>query len=238
MTEATSTRDDIRTRIVAVAAALLRDHGASGVTTRRVSQDADVQPPTIYRLFGDKDGLLEAVAEHVLAEHVTTKQRITTAAESDGVDPLDDLREGWRAQVEFGVANPELFRLMTDPQRMAGSRAAEAGMEVFRTRIRRVAETGRLQVSETRALGLVQAAGVGAIQVLLATPPEDRDADLPGHLFDAVLHQILTDAPARDEDDRMATVVAFRAIAPSLDMLTASERGLMGEWLDRVITEL
>jgi len=238
VTDASTTRDDIRTRIVTVSAALLRDHGASAVTTRRVAQDADVQPPTIYRLFGDKDGLLEAVAEHVLAEHVATKKTITAAAESDGVDPLVDLREGWRTQVEFGVANPELFRLMTDPQRMTRSRAAEAGMEVFRTRIRRVAETGRLQVSETRALGLVQAAGVGAIQVLLATPLQDRDADLPGDLFDAVLRQILTDAPARDEDDRTAAAVAFRAITPSLDMLSASERALMGEWLDRVLTEL
>ncbi|GGF37249.1 TetR/AcrR family transcriptional regulator [Williamsia phyllosphaerae] len=235
MTDSTSTRDDIRTRIVGVAAALMRDHGASAVTTRRVAQDADVQPPTIYRLFGDKDGLLEAVAEHVLAEHVSTKRRITAAAESDGVDPLVDLSEGWRTQVEFGVANPELFRLMSDPQRMTRSRAAEAGMEVFRTRIRRVAETGRLRVSETRALALVQAAGVGAIQVLLATPPPDRDADLSEAMLDAVLRQILTDVPVRDEDDRTAAAVAFRAITPSLDMLSASERGLLAEWLDRVV---
>lgn len=238
MTNPTSTRDDVRTRIVAVAAALMRDHGAAAVTTRRVAQDADVQPPTIYRLFGDKDGLLEAVAEHVLAEHVSAKKRITDAAESDGVDPLVDLSEGWRTQVEFGVANPELFRLLTDPQRITRSRAAEAGMEVFRTRIRRVAETGRLQVSELRALGLVQAAGVGAIQVQLATPPQDRDADLPEAMLDAVLRQILIDAPTRHENGRTAAAVAFRAIAPSLDMLSASERGLMGEWLDRVVAEL
>ena len=48
--------------------------------------------------------------------------------------------------------------------------------------------TGRLQVSELHALGLiVQAAGVGAIQVLLATPTEDQDVDLPGAMLDAVL---------------------------------------------------
>ena len=50
-----------------VAARLLREQGAAAVTTRAVAMAAGVQAPTIYRLFGDKDGLLDAVAEYVLA---------------------------------------------------------------------------------------------------------------------------------------------------------------------------
>jgi AcrR family transcriptional regulator len=36
--------------------------GRRAVTTRAVAAGAGVQAPTIYRLFGDKDGLLDALA--------------------------------------------------------------------------------------------------------------------------------------------------------------------------------
>ncbi|WP_338419811.1 TetR family transcriptional regulator [Streptomyces klenkii] len=43
------------------------------MTTRAVAAAAGVQAPAIYRLFGDKDGLLEAVAEQRL-RHVPRGQ--------------------------------------------------------------------------------------------------------------------------------------------------------------------
>ena len=59
--------DDVRDRIVDAASALLASGGPSAVTTRAVAADAGVQAPTIYRQFGDKDGLLQAVAERAPA---------------------------------------------------------------------------------------------------------------------------------------------------------------------------
>ena len=44
-----------------------------------MAEAAGVQPPTLYRLFGDKDGLIDAVAEHVMATYV--------AAKSEPIDP-------------------------------------------------------------------------------------------------------------------------------------------------------
>ena len=173
------------------------------MTTRGVAQGAGVQAPTIYRLFGDKDGLLEAVAEHVMAYYVSSKAATVASASADGVDPLDDLRAGWQAQIDFGLANPALFRLLSDPDRVLHSPAAQSGLQVLRTRVHRIAETGRLRVSEQRAMGLIQSAGVGAVSVLLTTPPEQRDLGLPDEIFDAVLRQILTDAPASVSDDSL-----------------------------------
>src|SRR5579862_10063683 len=60
-------RRETRDNLVEVAARLLREQGAAAVTTRAVAEAAGVQAPTIYRLFGDKDGLLDAAAEHVVA---------------------------------------------------------------------------------------------------------------------------------------------------------------------------
>lgn len=230
-----STRPSLRERIIDAAAQLLKEQGPSAVTTRAVAVGAGVQPPAIYRLFGDKDGLLEAVAEHVMTTYVEAKAGVVDAAAADGVDPLDDLRAGWLTQLEFGLANPEVFRLLSEPGRVLNSPSAAAGRRVLEKRIRRVAESGRLRVSEQRALGLVQAGGVGAVQTLLATPPEQRDPGLGEAMYEAVLAQILTDAPAREPDDTVAATVAFRAIAPSLTALTASERQLMADWLDRAL---
>ena len=56
-----------RQRVIEAAIDLLARGGRDAVTTRAVAVAAGLQPPAIYRLFGDKDGLLEAVAEHGFA---------------------------------------------------------------------------------------------------------------------------------------------------------------------------
>jgi AcrR family transcriptional regulator len=235
MTNATSSRADTRSRIVDVAARLLREEGPAAVTTRGVAEGAGVQAPVIYRLFGDKDGLLEAVAEYVMTAYVSAKAEDVKAASASDVDPLEDLRVGWEMQINFGVANPALFRLLSDPDRVLRSPAAQSGRHVLEQRVHRVAVTGRLRVSERRAVGLVQAAGIGVIQTLLSTPPDQRDPDLAENMFEAVLRQILTDAPERPDGGLIATTVAFRAIAPRLGRLSEVERLLLAEWLDRAI---
>jgi len=228
----------MRARIIEVAARLLQEQGPAAVTTRGVARAAGVQAPAIYRLFGDKDGLLEAVAEHVMATHVAAKAAIVRSASADEVDPLDDLRAGWQTQIDFGVANPALFRLFSDPGRVRESPAAQSGRRVLEARVHRVAESGRLRVNERRAVDLIQAAGIGTIQTLLSTPPEHRDADLADSMYEAVLRQILVDAADRTTNGPTATAVAFRAVAPRLEMLTEGERRLLTEWLDRVIAGL
>jgi len=235
MIDVTSTRADTRSRIVDVAARLLREEGPAAVTTRGVAEGAGVQAPTIYRLFGDKDGLLEAVAEYVLSTFVSAKAEIVSAASAADIDPLDDLRAGWAMQIDFGVANPAIFRLLSDPGRVLHSPAAQSGKRVLESRIHRVAATRRLRVGARRAVDLIQAAGIGTIQTLLSTTPDHRDPGLADAMFEAVLGRILIDAPDRAEGGSIATAVAFRAIAPGLHMLSESERQLLAEWLDRAI---
>ena len=233
MNDADVRRDEARTRIVAVAARLLREHGAAAVTTRGVAEAAGVQAPAIYRLFGDKDGLLEAVAEHTMTTHVAAKAGAVAAATADGVDPLDDLRAGWSSHIEFGLANPDLFHLLHDPDRASRSPAAAAGRAVLRARVHRLAVAGRLRVGEQRAADLLHAAGVGTVTTLLATPPADRDPALPEQMLEAVLRQVLSDADAPSGDASVS--VAMRAAAPHLAVLSAAERELLVEWLDRVV---
>lgn len=233
----TATVPDVRARIIDAATRLLAEGGADAVTTRRVADLAGVQAPALYRLFGDKDGLLDVVAEHVLATYVASKAEVAEsaeAAESAEEDPVEDLRAGWQAQVEFGLANPAVFRLLHDPDRAAASAAAEAGRRVLAARVRRLARAGRLRVPEARAADLVHAAGTGVVLTLLAVPPEQRDLGVADELRDAVLAQVLTDAPAADGGAPLSVVLAMRALVPQLQALSGSERALLDEWLDRV----
>ncbi|GAA4604800.1 AcrR family transcriptional regulator [Actinoplanes octamycinicus] len=222
-----------RAAIVEAVTRLLRETGAAGVTTRAVSAAAGVQAPTIYRLFGDKDGLLDAVAEQVMATYVAEK---SVQDESD--DPVADLRDGWQVHVDFGLANPDLFALLVTPGRSSDSRAVEAGAQVLRRRVQRLAEAGLLRVDQQRAVDMIHAAGTGAVLALLASPPERRDLGLADHLFDAVTAAILTDAPAVPSAGPLAVTVAFSTTVPELPALTAAERTLLAEWLERSITEL
>lgn len=245
MTETSTGRSGTRLTIVECAARLLQEHGPAAVTTRGVAEAAGVQAPTIYRLFGDKDGLLDAVAEHVMATFVTAKAASVEAASHDDVDPVEDLCAGWRTYLDFGLANPSLFALLHDPARRPASAAARAGLEVLERRVHRIARAGRLRVAEARAVDLVHAAGTGAVLTLLAVSPEQRDLGLADDLLAAVLRQVLTDA-ARDAEapgdvadgdrpQQVGPAVALRARAEDLEVLSDPERALLVEWLDRVI---
>lgn len=88
--------------------ALLESGGRDAVTTRAVADAAGLQPPAIYRLFGDKDGLLDAVAESGFTRFLAAKQQADPAPH----DPVGELCNGWDTVVGFGLANPALYALM------------------------------------------------------------------------------------------------------------------------------
>ena len=96
-----------RDRILRAAAMLLAEGGREAVSTRAVSAAAGVQPPTIYRQFGDMQGLLDAVAADGFARYLRAK-----VAREGTEDPVADLRAGWDAHIDFGLANPALYALM------------------------------------------------------------------------------------------------------------------------------
>src|ERR1700761_1660074 len=224
-----SARDQTRTHLVEVAAKLLADGGPDAVTTRSVALAAGVQAPTIYRLFGDKNGLLQAVAEHGFTSYVAQKHS------DPGADPVENLRSGWELHIGFGLANPELFRLMRAVLRTPGGQAmTAAGAGVLRARVRRVAEAGRLRVTERRAVDLITSAGSGVVFTLIDPPQGERDPRLADTAWAAVCAAILVEARAAAVASPAAAAVTLRAALPELGPLSGAERALLGEWLDRI----
>ena len=228
-----SSRDRTRAQLVEVAAKLLATEGPEAVTTRSVALAAGVQAPTIYRLFGDKNGLLQAVAEHGFTSYMASKHPIEA-----GDDPVENLRAGWELHVGFGLANPELFRLMhTVLGTPRGQAAAATGAAVLQARVHRAAEAGRLRVTERRAVELIRAAGTGVVFTLIDQPEDERDGGLAATAWESVCAAILVDGGtdlAGGPAGLAAAAVTLRAGLSDVIALSATERALLGDWLDRI----
>lgn len=222
------TSDATRGRIIAAAVALLAKGGAEAATTRAVAAMAKVQAPTIYRLFGDKDGLLRAAAETAFAEYVDRK-----GAPASPGDPAQALADGWDAHVAFGFAHPAVFKLIQfDPDGPA-SPAAAAGLTVLRERVHRLAETGRLRVSEERAAHLLHATATGVILTCLHMPQADQSS-LSASARDSVFTTILEQAGPAPHASPAAAASTLRAQIDQVSDLTPGERLLMDELLRRI----
>jgi hypothetical protein len=131
-----------------------------------------------------------------------------------------------------------LFTLLSDPARPLDSPAAQAGIDVLRARVHRLAAAHRLRVSEQRAVNLIRVAGSGAVLTLLTTAPAERDPGLPDAIFEAVLREILSEASEVPDRSVTCAAVTVRAHVAELDMLSRAEQHLMSEWLDRAIQDL
>jgi AcrR family transcriptional regulator len=220
-----------RERIIAVAAELLAKGGREALTTRAVATAAGVQQPTIYRWFGDKDGLLDAVAEHGFLTYLRQKR-----PGEPGQEPMDALRAGWDLHVGFGLANPAIFSIMYgDPRPGKTSPAAAKALDVLRQRMRVLAASGRLRVSEERAVDLIRAGGCGTVFTLLAMPEVGRDLGLSIAAREAMIAVITTESPVLEAPGAATAAIALRAVLPEAAVLTVGEGYLLKEWLDRIV---
>ncbi len=228
--DAPDVQEALRRYILSAAADLLNREGRDALTTRTVAAAAGVQAPTLYRLFGDKRGLLDAVAQHGFTAYLRDKERAAPRA-----DPADGLRDGWDLQVAFGLAHPAIYVLMAgDPQPRGVSPAEAAGREHLRRKLRALALAGRLRVSEERAALLLHAGCRGLILTLLSLPEAERAPELSILAREGVIASLVTDAAPITVSGPAGAAVQLRAHLPDADGLSPGERALLGELLDRL----
>lgn len=228
-----------RDRILQAATRLLTEGGREAVSTRSVSSAAGVQAPTIYRQFGDMQGLLDAVAIHGFATYLASKQERET-----GQDPVEDLRQGWDLNVDFALANPALYTLMYGTPRLGAPHPAVAELrEVLLGLVRRVAEAGRLLVGVERAADMLSAAGGGVALVLIAQGGASGDRTLSVTTREAILAAITSEphtasaqaGPSPRRDATRHAVALKVSLSQEAHRFTTAERALFVEWLTRLI---
>ena len=87
---------------------LLETGSARAVSIRAVADAVGVTPPSIYRHFADKTALIFDVC----ARHFTALENYVREACEGIEDPIERLVALGVAYIEFGVANPEPYRIM------------------------------------------------------------------------------------------------------------------------------
>lgn len=224
---------ETRDRIVTTAAKLLAEGGSEAVSTRAVAAAAGVQAPTLYRLFGDKQGLLDAVAAYGFDTYLLTKKAMATTD-----DPVADLARGWDNHTAFGLAHPAFYSLMfggATPGRQP--EAARTARSLLLGLLGRIADAGRLRMPAEDAAAMIHAVNVGVVLSLIATPETDRDPDLSARTRDIVLAAITTSTPSGGAGDLATRALALDAALDDREgPLSPAETTLLRDWLRRLAT--
>ncbi|MFJ1969712.1 TetR/AcrR family transcriptional regulator [Streptomyces sp. NPDC087903] len=222
---------DAREKILEAAAALLAEAPVADVSTRAVCEAAGVGAPMLYRLFGDKAGLLAAVVDRGFEQYLASKR---TARPGD--DPVQDLKNGWDNHTRFALEHPNHYRLMYSPELTAPPAAAQEAHALLHGILERCAAAGRLTVPPALATRMIMSANVGAALSLLTRPEQYPDPGFSARLRDAVIDALTRPAEPREQDGipvAAATLAArLRAVPPPA--FTAVESALLQQWLDKL----
>jgi AcrR family transcriptional regulator len=103
----TAAGTSLREKILQEAVDIVQKHGVEGVTMRSLAERLGYSPATIYLYFRNKRELLQDLA-------LAGFDRIAAAVEPSlrHADSADAILEGAKRYIDFGVANPEIYRLM------------------------------------------------------------------------------------------------------------------------------
>ncbi|MFI6348928.1 TetR/AcrR family transcriptional regulator [Streptomyces sp. NPDC050560] len=223
-----------RQQIIEVAADILEREGAQAVSTRSVAAAAGIRAASLYQLFGDKDGLLAALAVHAFEKYLAEKHALKA-----GGDPVEDMRRGWDTHVEFGLRHSALYLLMYGPDR-PGRRppAADEAQGLLRAFLDRVAAAGRLRVPPALAASLSLAAVTGATLSLIGLPEEERDPAISTRLRDTLIDSLVTDPLPPPEPGLAPLALSLDAALTTTDPATLplrpAETALLRDWLGRL----
>ncbi|GLW73052.1 TetR family transcriptional regulator [Kitasatospora phosalacinea] len=221
---------DLRSRMLEAAEDLLAESPDNDVSTRAVCEAVGVKQPVLYRLFGDKNGLLTALVAHGFERYIGRKQGLAVTA-----DPVADLRAGWDDHVDFALSNRALYRLMFSPVLPEVPETAARIFELLKRTLERCAAVGALRIPAEEAAQAILAANVGVTLSLLSQPERFADPALPTRVRDAVFASCLDEsaAAAAPEEDRLAG--AARQLEAQLRQRTGplgeAETALLLVWL-------
>ncbi|MFD3337392.1 TetR/AcrR family transcriptional regulator [Streptomyces sp. NPDC058700] len=185
-----------RERILDATTALLADKDALAISTRDICAEAQVGMPEIYRQFGDKQGLLTAVADLGFQKFLASKRANPTTD-----DPVADLKTAWDSHTTFALANPHLYRLMFTPAGSSKPQGISEARELLHAALGRCLNAGRLRLPIETAGHAILSANVGVCLMALSFPDYYADPSVSATLRDTVIGK----ATGEEEDPRLGT---------------------------------
>ena len=164
----------LRQEILDAASELFVRDGYENVSMRRIADKIEYSPTTIYIYFKDKAELLEQVCKETFQRLARRLGKIT---EQPG-DPLERLKRGLLAYIEFGLENPHHYRatfMMPLPEGFDHQKYHQEdspGMQAFAFLTRGLAEcikAGKIPAINVELAAQTLWAGIHGITSLLIT---------------------------------------------------------------------
>ncbi|MBU2667314.1 TetR/AcrR family transcriptional regulator [Actinoplanes bogorensis] len=226
--------DDAQVRKALVEAAERRLAASTDgdIATRAVSEDAGVSQPVLYRLFGDKRGLLDAVADAGFERYARRKSELEVTD-----DAVADMYAGWDDHMAFAAANPALYQLMFAPRARAATTAYKRILELLEATLLRCAAAGALATTPHAAARLILPVNIGVALSRIAQPALFDDPGLSHVARDAVFAAVLTEpvvTRAPDPVRAAARQLSAQLALTGTDRLEPAETALLGRWLERI----
>lgn len=169
-------KEKLRQEILDAARELFVKEGYENVSMRRIADKIEYSPTTIYLYFEDKADLLYCICEETFAKLAERMEAITAGAK----DPVEALKKGCRAYVEFGLKYPNHYRVtfINHPEQVEGGdhylRPGSMGMRAFNCLALGVAECVKHKRFREDNVELISqalwAAGHGITSLLITKP--------------------------------------------------------------------
>ena len=187
-------KKELRQEILDAARDLFVREGFENVSMRKIAEKIEYSPTTIYLYFQDKADLLDCLCEETLGR-LGRKQ---TQLDETVADPVERLRCGLRAYIEFGLKHPDSYQIafmmpqpFDDPERCP--RAHTSGQKAFghlRHTLEECQQQGRIQVRDVEAAAQTLWATIHGLTSLLIAKPRFPWLDQE-HLIDTLITQAM-----------------------------------------------
>lgn len=184
-------KEKMRRSILDAAKQLFVKEGFENVSLRRIAGKIEYSPAAIYRYFKNKREILSVLREEGFARYVERQEKGLETYP----DPMERLRAGGRAYIQFALSEPEYYNLMfctnCEQVDLDGKWAAssQAAYENFRSTVEECIATGHFGEVDLNTVVFAMWASVQGLAHLMSTGQvginrEDID-------FDPMLDSIL-----------------------------------------------
>jgi AcrR family transcriptional regulator len=223
---------EMRARMLGAAEDLLLESPEHDISTRAVCEAVGVGAPVLYRLFGDKSGLLAAVVDRVFDRYLASKRSQTV---SD--DPVRDLYSTWDRHIAFALKNRAVYRMAYAPSLVEVPGGVEQARQLLVQRLIRCGDSDLLTTTPNEAAQVIMAAATGVALSLITQPATFDYPALSQQVRDSVLGELLVkDGPPDRRPDTLKSVASRMTtlLRANQTPLTGPELALMRQWLNSI----
>lgn len=103
---------EIRRKIIEAARSLFLNQGYAEVSMRKIADQIEYSPTTIYHYFANKEAIVRELLIEGNSMFFQSLQQRTEEAQAAGLNALDVLKTVSDSYVRFGTANPEYYNIL------------------------------------------------------------------------------------------------------------------------------